>query len=394
MDERHFQRNRYTESQRLTAADLENQQAYDSGKRQLLTRAFFGHGVVYGLKVRHESASFGFFVEAGLALDAAGREIIVPEEAFFLTAEIFPREAHPSQNWHICIRYDEWECGEGHVLQPNGMHIGVANRVNEGYRILAVESPDAQEICLARIVFSMGKNAIPSVSAILAPLKSNKLRFGQAHTAIGTIRIADRGGGCGEDTLYSEEISHGLGAGDVQITLSVEVETRGRRSVISGAAELFNTKLRLAAKLFPDSGTFVAAVQLHGGIQDERTLIVHWTAQKIENSADCGTTITKEITAPERRLLHLEPRISLLWPGEQVQFLLCGENGRDRNLELRFFLLNGDGEISESGLFTAPQVGGTYRIRAICKDEPQKIFNASVMVFERGEEWEREGIFR
>lgn len=39
MDAPLFQRSKYSNRTRLTAEDLENQQAYDSGKRRLLNRA-------------------------------------------------------------------------------------------------------------------------------------------------------------------------------------------------------------------------------------------------------------------------------------------------------------------------------------------------------------------
>lgn len=83
MDAPLFQRSKYSNRTRLTAEDLENQQAYDSGKRRLLNRALYGRGVVYGLGAEYDAKCGGFLLGEGLAFDGLGRELFVAKPTFF-----------------------------------------------------------------------------------------------------------------------------------------------------------------------------------------------------------------------------------------------------------------------------------------------------------------------
>lgn len=60
----------------LAEADLKREQEYHESKRRRLRLATMGVGVVAGLNVSHDAT--GFDVTPGLAVDARGREIIVP----------------------------------------------------------------------------------------------------------------------------------------------------------------------------------------------------------------------------------------------------------------------------------------------------------------------------
>ena len=61
----------------LTAEDLKAEQQYHINKQRLHNRMLHGSGIVYGLAVSQQKNLLT--VEAGLALDCLGREIIVPE---------------------------------------------------------------------------------------------------------------------------------------------------------------------------------------------------------------------------------------------------------------------------------------------------------------------------
>jgi hypothetical protein len=70
-------RPRYFTGQLLTAEDLEAEQSYFLTGRRAHNRLLHGWGVVCGLDVT-PSGSGGVVVEAGVAIDGLGREIVVP----------------------------------------------------------------------------------------------------------------------------------------------------------------------------------------------------------------------------------------------------------------------------------------------------------------------------
>lgn len=72
------QRNRYFYGKLLTAEDFIAEQNYFNAKIRLMNRLLFGSGVIAGLNVIKTDEN-GAAIESGVALDSAGREIIVPE---------------------------------------------------------------------------------------------------------------------------------------------------------------------------------------------------------------------------------------------------------------------------------------------------------------------------
>lgn len=72
------QRNRYFYGKLLTAEDFIAEQNYFNAKIRLMNRLLFGSGVIAGLNVIKTDET-GAAIESGVALDSAGREIIVPE---------------------------------------------------------------------------------------------------------------------------------------------------------------------------------------------------------------------------------------------------------------------------------------------------------------------------
>ena len=72
-----FERNNYYYGKMLTSRDFQNEQSYMNDKRRLVNRLLHGVGIVYGMDVIDEDES-SIVHQSGLALDAAGREIVVP----------------------------------------------------------------------------------------------------------------------------------------------------------------------------------------------------------------------------------------------------------------------------------------------------------------------------
>ena len=72
-----FERNNYFYGKLLTSRDFEDEQNYMNNKRRLINRVLHGAGIVYGLDVVAVDES-SVVIQSGLALDASGREIVVP----------------------------------------------------------------------------------------------------------------------------------------------------------------------------------------------------------------------------------------------------------------------------------------------------------------------------
>ena len=71
-----FERSRYFYGKLLTVDDFETEQKYMNDKRRMINRFLHGSGVVCGMNVvRVDDRTIS--VEMGLALDFAGREIVV-----------------------------------------------------------------------------------------------------------------------------------------------------------------------------------------------------------------------------------------------------------------------------------------------------------------------------
>ena len=72
-----FERNNYYYGKMLTSRDFQNEQSYMNDKRRLENRLLQGSGIVYGLDVVAADDS-SVILQSGMALDRAGREIVVP----------------------------------------------------------------------------------------------------------------------------------------------------------------------------------------------------------------------------------------------------------------------------------------------------------------------------
>src|SRR6476620_8900546 len=73
-----FVRNRYFYGKMLDVLHFEMEQDYSNSKRWLLNRLVTGYGVVCGLDVQPAPEGRAVVVTSGVAIDRAGREIVVP----------------------------------------------------------------------------------------------------------------------------------------------------------------------------------------------------------------------------------------------------------------------------------------------------------------------------
>jgi hypothetical protein len=132
-----FERNRYFAGKLVTARDLTQEQSYFNGKRWLINRLLFGSGIACGMEVTGSSTPRQVTLKPGVAIDACGREIVVPLEAKLDldTMEIEPPVSPATtKTVRLCIVYRE--CPQEPIPSMKSSacdEICDFNRTREGY---------------------------------------------------------------------------------------------------------------------------------------------------------------------------------------------------------------------------------------------------------------------
>ncbi len=103
-----FERNRYFYGKLLTADDFQAEQQYMNNKRRMGNRFLHGCGVVCGLNVEKADGE-SVALESGVALDFAGREIVVdqPVKKRLASIEGYDEEKAAAGLLYLCIEYTE-----------------------------------------------------------------------------------------------------------------------------------------------------------------------------------------------------------------------------------------------------------------------------------------------
>lgn len=116
-----LERPHFFTGQLLTAEDLRREQDYHRDKARLLNRFVHGWGVVHGLRVSGDGDAVT--VSAGLALDCAGNELVLPRE------ERLSLSGATGRQW-VVVRYTEVAVGErpssGAKPEPSSIREAVA----------------------------------------------------------------------------------------------------------------------------------------------------------------------------------------------------------------------------------------------------------------------------
>lgn len=161
---RALERNRFFYGKLLTAEDFTVEQNYFNAKIRLLNSLLFGSGVVAGLNViKADERSVA--IDRGIALDRAGREIIVPEPLLVRINELdgydgFIRENSDYARAYLCIEYSETRTQPIHSIARSALddeNDGPEyNRITEGFSLyITAQAPeenpcDAEERALIR----------------------------------------------------------------------------------------------------------------------------------------------------------------------------------------------------------------------------------------------------
>lgn len=144
-----FERNRYYYGKLLGEQDFVDEQRYLNDKRRLQNRVMFGAGAAAGLEVVAVDEK-SISVEAGLAFDFSGREILVDVPVLRRLSAIDGFDALVGQEkrryLYLCIEYDEQEIIPAHnVMSGTAAGSGQQDyeKYKEGYHLyLTAKEPE------------------------------------------------------------------------------------------------------------------------------------------------------------------------------------------------------------------------------------------------------------
>lgn len=176
------------------------------------------------------------------------------------------------------------------------------------------------------------------------------------------------------DIRYSGEITHGLGNGNVFVSIGYEYLSQDQalgasaKSTVYGNPELFSRQAQqlvdaeTAVRVLNDKGSFVVAARLLHDV-DFLVLTYRWVAIKFPNGEelDAEDYYGKSITAKTPTVV-MRPRENYYFG---VQF-----NNMDPVSITYELTAPGSGEVSVDGVYTAPAKEGVYEIRIYCSDMP------------------------
>lgn len=182
----------------------------------------------------------------------------------------------------------------------------------------------------------------------------------------GTVDLTLPGGLRVNSKIYSDEIEHGLGAGAVDVRLSVEFPDRkngDETALFFGNADVFRGKaspssppwVETAVLVYPERGTMRIGLWLHDMVEGNR-ITVHYFAQKPERDTD-------RLVGKKRVSLSVTPELSRTSSRGTVQ-LFAEVTGSAEKGVVWSVAEKGGGAIDENGLYQAPELQGTYEVIA------------------------------
>ena len=199
--------------------------------------------------------------------------------------------------------------------------------------------------------------------------------------AHGTVDLTMPGGIRVNSRVYSQEIAHGLGAGAVDVHLSVEFVDgeKEETALLCGNSEVFKSKtvkvappwVEVAAVVYPERGTMRIGLWLHDAV-DGNLVRVHYFAQKPERD-------TSRILSQRKVSLSVTPEFSRLSRRGKLQFQADVVGSEDKGVIWAVKEENG-GAIDHNGLYQAPELPGTYEITATAAVDGDVTASAFVIV--------------
>lgn len=134
-----FERNQYFYGKLLSVDDFQTEQKYMNDKRRMINRFLHGCGVVCGLNVVQVD-DCTLSLETGLALDFAGREIVVDTPVTKKLSMIegfdaYTEEDEDNSYLYLCIEYAEYDKDPVYNVAGSASGTSEFNKVAEGYHI-------------------------------------------------------------------------------------------------------------------------------------------------------------------------------------------------------------------------------------------------------------------
>ena len=251
------------------------------------------------------------------------------------------------------------------------------------------KSSGAGELTVTTSVRSLEYWQKPDVKAIYQPSTGGlHLDFGipspeQYDYAIahGTVDLTMPGGIRVNSRVFSQEIAHGLGAGAVDVRLSVEFMDKEQEetALLCGNSEVFKSKstkiappwVEAAAVVYPERGTMRIGLWLHDTVEGN-LVRVHYFVQKPERD-------TSRILSHRRVSLTVTPEFSRLSCRGKLRFQAEVVGSEDKSVTWSVREENG-GVIDRNGFYQAPELPGTYEITAVAGADESVSASAFVIV--------------
>jgi len=187
------------------------------------------------------------------------------------------------------------------------------------------------------------------------------------------------------EVCISEEITHGLGRGQVYVEIGQVCTQDGfspddmNSCTIYGDTSLFakstQMNIKTAVKVNNDRGSFQVALKLLG---EQRSIVlpIHWVAFKCDGSEPGSIFQDTE----DMRIVAKTPTVRV---GAKSNYFFDVRFENMEPCQLSYELTEvGSGEISADGVYTAPAKEGVYEIRIFCTEMP-KIFTYAYAIVKR-----------
>lgn len=136
-----YERNNYYYGKLLTSKDFQNEQGYMNDKRRLINRTLHGTGVVYGMDIVAADDS-SIILQSGMALDAGGREIVVPQTHVVKLSTIEGYTELKTDFAYLCIEYAEEKTDSVYAVMGAESNEKQYNRVKESFRLFLKDAKD------------------------------------------------------------------------------------------------------------------------------------------------------------------------------------------------------------------------------------------------------------
>ena len=140
-----FNRNRYYKGKMLTSLDFEAEQLYMNNKRRFINQMLGGSGIVCGLNVISLD-DLSIMIESGVAVDDAGREIVVDSSVVKKLSTIPGFEQLHTNHTSLCLRYREEENQPVYAInRQEGQKDYEHNRILESYELFLQDTEELEE---------------------------------------------------------------------------------------------------------------------------------------------------------------------------------------------------------------------------------------------------------